>query len=110
MLVGFSLGLKDNTRIKREKERRKTKRMKCFGLEEEVLEPIDLIELPTSCVVWCGVSVRELALKVHLYSKWVYKEGLHGCTLFLSFLALCLLILVYIHTHVTAFIPLTLRP
>ena len=53
MLVGFSLGLKDNTRIKREKERRRTKRMKCFGLEEEVLDPIDLIELPTSYVVWC---------------------------------------------------------
>ena len=42
--VWFGFGLKVDTMKKREDERKRRKKMKCFALvEEEVLEPIDLI-------------------------------------------------------------------
>ena len=61
VLIRFGFGLKVDTMKKREDERKRRKKMKGFALvEEEVLEPIDLIwfdliELPK---FWCG-GVRE---------------------------------------------------
>ena len=78
-LIRFGFGLKVNTVKKREDERKRRKKMKGFALvEEEVLEPIDLIWFdwaPQVLVWWCKWE----NFGVHLYPKRGFKESLHGC-------------------------------